>query len=193
MADYNVNDKPISYQNAEFRQLLQHLSDYAKMGLHASYASFDEPELVGVESDRLSSLLHRKTVRNRYHFLRFTLPEGYRNLVRQGVMHDYTMGYAELPGFRCGTCSTVPFFDLSSDMESPLMIHPFMAMDTTFHTHMRITPEKAKQQLHSLVDEVKAVEGTFSCVFHNQNLSDDFDWKGWRPVYEDLLDYVAQV
>lgn len=192
MGDYGIFDKPASPHHTDFRQLLQHLGDYAKMGIHGSYYSAEEPARLGREIQRLSDILHRPIVRNRYHFLRFTLPEGYRNLVRQGVMHDYTMGFAELPGFRNGTCSTVPFFDLSSDMESSLMIHPFMAMDTTFHTHMRITPEETKQQLHNLVDEVKAVEGTFCCVFHNQNLSDDFDWKGWRAVYEDLLDYVAQ-
>lgn len=191
MGDYGIFDKPASPHHNEFRQLLQHLGDYAKMGIHGSYYSAEEPERLGREIQRLSDILHRPIVRNRYHFLRFNLPEGYRCLVRQGVMHDYSMGYAELPGFRCGTCSTVPFFDLSSDMESPLKIHPFMAMDATFHTHMRISPDEAKQQLRSLVDEVKAVEGTFSCIFHNQNLSDDFDWKGWRTVYEDLLGYVS--
>ena len=102
------------------------------------------------------------------------------------------MGFAEMPGFRCGTCTTVPFFDLNSDQESTLSIHPFVAMDTTFHTHMGVTPDEAKRHLHTLVDEVRAVDGTFSCIFHNQNLSDDFDWKGWRTVYEDLLEYATR-
>ena len=100
------------------------------------------------------------------------------------------MGFAELPGFRNGTCSILPFFDLGSDQESPLRIHPFMAMDTTFKKYMGITPQEAMVQLHALVDEVRAVGGTFSCLFHNQNLCEDFEWKGWRQVYEDLLAYA---
>ncbi len=43
VADYAMYDKPISYHTPAFLELLQHLDDYAKMGLHASYASFDTP------------------------------------------------------------------------------------------------------------------------------------------------------
>ena len=42
------------------------------------------------------------------------------------------------------------------------------------------------------LDEVKAVGGTFSCIFHNQNLCEDFGWQGWRDVYEDVLQYAYQ-
>lgn len=189
MGDYGIYDKPASPYCNEFRQLLQHLADYAKMGVHGSYYSADEPDRLEREIERLSDILHRSIVRNRFHFLRFNLPYAYRNLVQHDIVHDYSMGFAELPGFRCGTCTTVPFFDLNSDQESTLTMHPFMAMDTTFHTHMGISPDEAKVQLHALVDEVRAVDGTFSCIFHNQNLSDQFEWKGWRSVYEDLLEY----
>jgi hypothetical protein len=192
LGDYSLHDKPISYLNNEFRQLLQHLGDYAKIGIHCSYYSTDEPDRIVRETQRLSEILHRPIVRNRFHFLRFNLPGAYRNLVRAGVTHDYSMGYADLPGFRNGTCSIVPFFDLSSDQESDLSMHPFMTMDTTFHTHMKLSPKQATEKYHALVDEVEAVGGTFSCIFHNQNLCEEFGWEGWREVYEDLLEYVAE-
>ena len=191
LGDYGIYDKPASPHNNEYRQLLQHLGDYAKVGVHGSYYSSEEPARLECEIQRLSDILHRPIVRNRFHFLRFGLPGAYRTLVRHNIQHDYTMGFAELPGFRNGTCSIVPFFDLGSDQESPLRIHPFMAMDTTFNKHMHTTPQEAIVQLHALVDEVRAVGGTFSCIFHNQNLCEDFEWKGWRPVYEDLLAYAA--
>ena len=191
LGDYGIYDKPASPHNNEYRQLLQHLGDYAKVGVHGSYYSSEEPARLECEIQRLSDILHRPIVRNRFHFLRFGLPGAYRTLVRHNIQHDYTMGFAELPGFRNGTCSIVPFFDLGSDQESPLRIHPFMAMDTTFNKHMHTTPQEATAQLHALVDEVRTVGGTFSCIFHNQNLCEDFEWKGWRPVYEDLLAYAA--
>jgi len=191
LGDYGIYDKPASPHNNEFRLLLQHLGDYAKVGVHGSYYSADEPARLGQEIQRLAGILHRPIVRNRFHFLRFRLPSAYRNLVRNNILHDYTMGYAELPGFRNGTCTIVPFFDLGSDQESPLRIHPFMAMDTTFQKYMHVTPQEASAKLHELVDEVRAVGGTFSCMFHNQNLCEDFEWKGWRAVYEDLLSYAT--
>ncbi len=192
MGDYGIYDKPASFHNNDFRQLLQHLGDYAKIGVHGSYYSADEPERLGREIERLSDILHRTIVRNRYHFLRFSLPAGYRNLVRNGIAHDYSMGFAEQPGFRCGTCSIVPFFDLNSNQECDLMLHPFMAMDTTFQKYMGLTPEQATEEYHKLIDEVRTLGGTFSCIFHNQNLCEDFGWKGWRKVYEDVLQYAGQ-
>ena len=192
MGDYGIYDKPASFHNNDFRQLLQHLGDYAKIGVHGSYYSADEPERLGREIERLADILHRPIVRNRYHFLRFTLPTGYRNLVRNGIAHDYSMGYSELPGFRCGTCTIVPFFDLNSNQEYDLMLHPFMAMDTTFQKYMGLTPEQAITQYHALIDEVRTLGGTFSCIFHNQNLCEDFGWEGWRKVYEDVLEYAGQ-
>ena len=192
VGDYGIYDKPASYQNNDFRQLLQHLGDYAKVGIHGSYYSAEEPERLDREIKRLSDIMHRTIVRNRFHFLRFSLPSAYRNLVRYGIAHDYSMGYAELPGFRCGTCSIVPFFDLNSNQECDLKIHPFMAMDTTFHTYMDLTPEQATEQFHALIDEVRSVGGTFSCIFHNQNLCENYGWEGWQKVYEDVLQYAGQ-
>ena len=191
MGDYGIYDKPASPHRNEFRQLLQHLSDYSKVGIHGSYYSAEEPVRMEREIERLSDILHRHIVRNRFHFLRFNLPEAYRTLARLGIAHDYSMGFADVPGFRCGTCTAVPFFDLNSDQESPLSMHPFAAMDTTFHTHMGLNTEETKAEMRKLVDEVRAVGGTFSCIFHNQNLCEDFDWKGWRTVYEDLLAYAT--
>lgn len=192
LGDYGMYDKPASYHNIPFRELLQHLSDYAKMGIHTSYYASEEPQRIETEIDRLSDIIHRSIVRNRFHFLRFDLPKSYRHLINNGILHDYSMGFADQPGFRCGTCSEVPFYDLSRDYETPLRLHPFAAMDTTFHTHLKATPEEAISQFHALVDEVRSVDGTFSCIFHNQNLCEDFGWEGWRAVYEDLLSYAGR-
>ena len=190
MADYNVYDKPASYQNKEFCALLQHLCDYAKMGLHGSYASHDDPAKLAQESARLASVLHRETVRNRYHFLRLTLPASYNALIENGIIHDYTMGYAEEPGFRAGTGNPYPFFDLDSDSETPLYIHPFVVMDSTLYYYKKIDAEQALQTYYRLIDESKAVGGVFSALWHNQSLCECFGWQGWRNVYEKVLQYA---
>lgn len=193
MADYNVNDKPISYQNSEFRLLLQHLGDYAKMGLHASYASHDNPSLITTEKERLEAVLHRRTVRNRYHFLRLSLPKSYNALMDNGILHDYTMGYADETGFRAGTGTPYHFFDLESDCETPLTIHPFVAMDSTFYFYKKYTAKQAETAYKQLIDECKLVGCRLSLLWHNQSLCEEFGWKGWREVYENVLAYADEV
>ena len=191
LGDYGMYDKPASYSCNQFRQLIQHLRDYAKVGIHGSYYSADEPERIEREVERLSDILHRPIVRNRFHFLRFTLPYAYQNLVGNGITHDYSMGFSEVNGFRCGTCNEYPFFDLTTNQETQLHIHPFIAMDTTMNSHLGLSPDEAAAAYRSLIDETRAVGGTFCCIFHNQNLCEDFGWEGWRAVFEEVMRYAA--
>ena len=193
LADYGMNDKNISHYNNDFQQLLKRLSDHAKVGIHASYASYDEPKRVEIETNRLKGIIHRNIVRNRSHFLRLRLPFTYRTLIDCNIRHDYTMGYAEEPGFRASISTPYPFYDLESDSETTLLIHPFAVMDTTLKKYKGQNPDEAWDTVKALMDEVTAVGGTFSCIFHNQNLSEDFGWEGWRTLYERTLDYGQKI
>lgn len=193
MADYSMNDKPISYHNPDFLQLLQHLDDFAKMGIHVGYNSFNHPELIDIELARLSSTIHRNVVHNRCHFLRLAMPGTYRNLIHAGIMHDYTMGYANHVGFRASISTPYPFYDISNDQETTLTIHPFACMDTTLNRHLHLTTQQAWATIRELMDNVEAVKGTFSCIFHNENLSESSDWQGWQKVYEETILYGGQL
>ena len=193
LADYGVYDKNISYLNEEFRQLLKHLGDYAKLGIHASYASLDNLDLIETERDRLAEIVHRNIVRNRSHFLRIELPKSYQRMVNIGIRHDFSMGYADLPGFRSGTCHNFPFYDLEQNSELPLTIHPFCLMDATLKRYMKLSPEKSLAAIKELMDEVAKVGGTFCCIWHNENLCESFGWQGWRKVYESMLNYAEEL
>ncbi|MBQ9473474.1 MAG: polysaccharide deacetylase family protein [Bacteroidales bacterium] len=192
LADYSDFDKNNSYGNSDFRELLQRLADHAKLGVHTSYYSSDNPAKVEQEVERLSGILHRNVTRNRFHFLRFSLPYSYKVLLRYGIDKDYTMGYASEAGFRSGTCTPHHFFDLESDSETPLKVYPFAVMDATLCRHHGMTPDEAVEAFRKLIDEVKAVEGVFISIWHNESLSDRREWAGWRPVYEAMLQYIQQ-
>ena len=187
LADYSQYDKPSSYVSPHTRQLLQHLGDHAKLGIHPGYSSLDTPRNVDKETRRLHGILHRNIVRSRYHFLRLQLPQSYRILLHAGLLHDYTMGYADATGFRAGISSPYPFYDLERDNETDLTIHPFCVMDTTLQKYMKLKPHEAIEHYKSLIAKIKQVGGTFCCIIHNQNLSERDGWQGWRKVYEEML------
>ena len=190
LADYGQYDKPASYQNVHHRALLQHIGDHAKVGIHPGYYSVERPRNVDVETHRLEGILHRTIVRARYHFLRMRLPESYRILEHAGIRHDYTMGFHDVTGFRAGITTPYPFYDLERDFESQINVHPFCVMDTTMQKYLALRPDEAIGAYHRLIDTIRAVDGTFCCIVHNQNLCDLFGWKGWRRVYEDMVDYA---
>ena len=107
------------------------------------------------------------------------------------ITDDYSMGYAALPGFRAGICSTYNFYDLDREEETKLRIHPFAVMDGTLKDYMELSPDEAIDHIKVLIDEVKKVHGTFISLWHNETLSDKKRWNGWLRVYESLLEMAA--
>ena len=188
LADYDQYDKPANHHNPHTRELLQHLGDHAKMGIHPGYNTLEHPENMDLETKRLEEILHRTIVRSRFHFLRLQLPVSYRMLQHAGIRHDYTMGYADTTGFRAGISSPFPFYDLERDHETELTIHPFCVMDTTLQKYLRLTPDEGVERYRSLIDSLRRVGGTFCCIVHNQNLCERYGWQGWRHAYEQMLD-----
>ena len=190
LADYGPYDKPASYLNRHMRELVQHLDDYAKMGIHPGYHTQEQPQLADIEIKRLESIIHRPIIRSRFHFLRFHLPLSYRILKRLGISDDYSMGFADTLGFRAGISVPYPFYDLERDHEIELLIHPFCVMDTTLQKYMKLTPEEGLDQYKRLIDSIRAIDGTYCCIVHNQNLTDLYGWTGWREVYEQMVEYA---
>lgn len=186
-AQYSRYDKNINTRNKRFKMLIKKIVDYAKIGIHPSYYSLEKPELVATELEGLEKIVNKEINRSRQHFLRLMLPDSYRTLISNDITDDYTMGYAALTGFRAGICTTHKFYDLDLETETPLNIHPFAVMDGTLRDYMNLTPVDALQIISNLINEVKAVNGTFISLWHNESLSDERRWKGWRYVYEELI------
>ena len=190
-AEYSQFDKNINYHRRKFRRLIKWLADYAAVGIHPSYFSLENPEFISLEKNRLEDLLKTDITMSRQHYLRLFLPDTYNNLIENDLLEDYSMGYAALPGFRAGICDTFPFYDLELETETKLRIHPFTVMDGTLNDYMHLSPEQAIVKIESLMQEVKKVNGTFISLWHNESLSDQKRWKGWRKVYESLLQMAA--
>lgn len=188
--DYNTNDKNISIKNKEFQQLIKHLGDYALVGIHPSFSSYLNKNMIKEEISRLSDVLKREVSISRQHFLRLSLPSSYQILIELDITDDYTMGYASQAGFRAGYADTFKFFDLENDMKTKLNIHPFALMDGTMRDYLNLDVQESYEKAKKLVDEVKNVNGTFILLWHNETLSGEKRWEGWITLYRKILDYI---
>ncbi|HOI32939.1 MAG TPA: polysaccharide deacetylase family protein, partial [Bacteroidales bacterium] len=187
-AAYGHNDKNISVRNRHFQQLIKYLGDYADIGIHPSYASYSNKQLLKHELNQLSAILNREVSCSRQHFLRMSLPETYQNLIEHDILNDYTMGYAAMPGFRAGIADDFYFYDLDHEVKTALRIHPFAVMDGTLRDYMQLDAEEAVSKAEDLINSVKAVNGKFILLWHNETLSDQKRWTGWRKVYQNLVE-----
>lgn len=190
---YGKFDKNISPYNRRFQMLVKSLCDYAKVGIHPSYESFLDSEALKEQVKMLSSILHKPIHRSRFHYLRFRLPETYRHLIDNNIEMDFSMGYSSNVGFRAGICSSFNFYDLALDVETKLKVYPFAYMDVALKNGLNLSCQSAWETIQKLTDEVVMVNGEMISIWHNESLSDEFEWKGWRSVYEKALDYASMI
>lgn len=187
VADYTTFDTNVSASKNKYKLLIKEMVDYAKVGLHPSYFSSERQGLLKKEKERLESITNKPVKSSRQHYLRVNLPETYQQLIDLEVEEDYTMGYASHTGFRASTCTPFYFYNLDFEIQTPLKVFPFALMDTTLNDYMKLTPKQSMGKIRDLKIAVKAVNGTFITLFHNESLSDYLRWKGWSRLYESML------
>ena len=190
--DYDTNDKNISLRKEAFCNLIKHLGDYADVGVHPSFSSYMNSYKLRREISNLSEVLHRPLTKSRQHFLRMNLPRSYQKLIELDISDDYTMGFASQAGFRAGVANTFLFYDLENDMVTNLRVHPFALMDGTMRDYLNLDVDASLALAKQLVDEVKAVGGTFIYLTHNETLGGEQRWVGWPEMYRQLLEYITK-
>lgn len=87
-------DKNLSPSSACMQKLISELQQKYVTGIHPSFKSYDDVEILRNEIDRLGS------TKSRQHYIRFSLPTTFRNLISCGIRDDYSMGYGSINGFR---------------------------------------------------------------------------------------------
>ncbi len=168
-APRSTHDKGISPGNRAFRELVRRLKDDGKVGLHASYGSFRNQEALRHEKTALSECLGDEVTGNRFHYLRLSLPESYRNLVAVGITDDYSMGYTSNAGFRAGSCTPFQHFDLQQEKALPLTIHPLLLMENCFFNSEERSEAALWRQVRPLLDESIRYGGEIVTLFHNHS------------------------
>ncbi len=187
IGDYTTFDTNVSASKTKYRLLIKEMLDYASVGLHPSYFTMNNASLLKKEKKRLEGIINTPIQRSRQHYLRLSLPETYQNLIDLEIEEDYSMGYASNVGFRASTCTPFYFYDLDFEIQTPLKIFPFALMDTTLNDYMKLTPRQSLGKIRDLKNEVKAVDGTFITLFHNESLSDYLRWKGWKRLFDSMI------
>lgn len=184
LADFSKYDINVSHRSKHLQTLIQELSKKYRIGIHPGMASHSDAKIVMKEKRRLEQITGSECAISRQHYLKIKFPETYRRLIDCGIKHDYSMGFADETGFRAGTCRPFRWFDLARDIETDLVIHPVIAMDSTLNTYLGLNPEQAIAHCNELIREVKNVNGEFISIFHNDTLAERGIWKGWRQVWE---------
>ncbi|WP_417238793.1 polysaccharide deacetylase family protein [Bizionia sp.] len=186
IGDYSTYDKGVNAQKKEFISLIKQVADYCQVGLKASFFALDNMAILKKEKLRMESILNTSLLASRQSFSKLNLPISYRNLVELEILEDYTMGYVNYSGFRAGTCTPFFFYDLDFEIQTPLKITAYHVMDYTLLKHNSLLDKK--ESLLRVINQVKQVNGEFVSVFHNYTFSDLERWRGFKELFNMILD-----
>ncbi len=182
VGDLAPKDRNLSLGIPEHQRLIQRMAHTVKVGLHPSYASNGNADHIRKEKERLAKVLDTEVIFSRQHYLRFRIQDTFASLIQAGIKHDYSMGFAEVPGFRSGTARAHAWFDLNKNEVSELIIHPFVYMDGTLNEYLELSIEESKNKIAQLHREVVKYGGDFVFIWHNETIGDYGKWEGWSDV-----------
>lgn len=177
-------DKNTPLEVQAFRELIEYYATSYKAGLHPSWQSGDNADLLDGELEWIESVADKAIIHSRQHYIRFTLPQTFRRLVDVGIQKEFSMGYATTNGFRASACSSFFWYDLEQELSTSLLLYPFCFMDSNSHYRLQHSPEQAYTELIHYYEQVKKLNGMLITVWHNSTLGTDPAFKGWREMFE---------
>lgn len=182
LGDFSNFEKNINYNDPEHREKIKHVADYMRVGLKISYDAVSDLILLKKEVNRMEGILNRQIKHAQCAFYKIDLPKAYRNYIELEIEKDFSMGYREHLGFRAGTCTPFLFYDLDYEVQTPLLIHSFCFTNRNFENSDN--ENLVREELVSLIEKVKKVNGKFIPVFSNALFSDINGKTFWESVYE---------
>jgi len=180
-------DRNISPGKPVLQQLIRsHAASY-NIGLHPSWQSGDNPARVAEEIKILGSISGKTIHASRQHFIRFTLPQTYRQLIACGITEEFSMGYGSLNGFRASVATPFYWYDLERETETGLLVYPFCYMEANSFFEQKHTPAQAFDEMMHYYHTTKQTGGTLVTIWHNTFLGTDALFRGWRAVYHQFI------
>ena len=180
--DYKIEDTFINKKIDEIK------SRGHAIGLHPGYETMLDLSKFRHQKESLENAIGYKIIENRQHYLRFKIPNSYSILEKNRIEVDSSLMFPDEIGFRCGTSSLFPLFDLNERRQVNVMERPLIIMDTLLRD--RKNSEKSAlasvEIVESYKEKCKKYKIPLTILFHN-NSFDPIRWDGWSEVYENYF------
>ena len=104
------------------------------------------------------------------------------------------MGYADVVGFRLGTCRPVKFINPNTRLLTELTLHPLVLRDLTLsdQRYMALEQDEAEHIAHDLIRTTARYNGELTLLWHNDLLSQKTH--PWHSVlYRSMLRLIEEL
>ena len=152
-----------------------------EIGLHGSYRSYLDADLLGAEKARLEEILGHPVVGVRQHYLRLEVPETWRVQAGLGLEYDSSLGFTDRAGWRWD--ARRPFRPVEADtgLPMPILQIPMTAMDGTL-----LAFADPWRRALELIAEAEQSGGALVLNWHQRVFN---PWQAHRPMalYERII------
>jgi len=171
--------KNADYSVGELAHLIKMSTSH---GLHKSCYNFSLNEEL--------KMLPFDTKLNRFHFLKFNLPDSWNAIQESGLQFDASLGYAERYGFR--NSYGLPFrpYNISTQTSYNFVEVPLNIIDGALHRYMKIS---LKETAPSIIDffEKNKTNSIISLLWHNTYFT-SYKYSGYLEEYKKVLLYLNE-
>ena len=169
-------------EDGKLARVIRELSeDGWEVGLHGSYYSFRNEELLRREKARLEAVLGKKVAGIRQHHGNLSIPLTWELQERAGFAYDTSLLPRGEAGFRWGTC--FPFSPRFDGKALGLIEIPTIFMDTPYFMK---GPAEAERRCMRLLHAVKRRGGVLNLLFHH-TVFNPREFPGWAELYQRLI------
>jgi hypothetical protein len=175
-SDYNINDPKIK---AAIKLSSQKGFDN---GIHKSTLEYNFKEEI--------EMLPMEVQANRYHFLKFKLPQAWQDIEEAGLSVDASLGFAARMGFR--NSYGLPFqpYNFETKKAFNFIELPLQIMDGSLSVYMKIPKEKIAERIINFIEK-NNTNCVLSLLWHNTEFT-DYQFNGYLDIYKKILLYFHE-
>ena len=181
-------DPSYDISSNRIKSLLYELKDTGhEIGLHPTYGSWKDSELLRTQKKILEETLGSKVTSCRQHWLRFSWKDTWLKQTEAGLKYDSTLMFNDRSGFR-NSCATnwKPWNQIDNKVHS-ITCTTTVLMDSHLFDYNDFNKVERNSYLRFWVMECKEIGGRISLLWHPHTLSKDY---GWLENFEDLINII---
>ncbi|TAL62900.1 MAG: hypothetical protein EPN85_01585 [Bacteroidetes bacterium] len=175
-ADYDIQSPAI--QNS-----IKQIGDNGSSnGLHKSIS----PDTLKIEIEKSGF----NPVSNRYHYLKFNLPQAWDDIENAKLQLDASLGFAEMHGFR--NSYGLPFqpYNFETRKSYSFIEAPLNVMDGTFQRYMKLPVKETAKSVITFFE--KNEQNCLHSVLWHNTFFTDHKYAGYLGEYKKILDYLYE-
>ena len=161
--------------------------DGHKIGLHPTFDSWNNSELLNKQKNFLEHNLGGKVITCRQHWLRFSWNDTWNAQSKAGLERDSTLMFNDRAGFRNSSALSWNPWDYENSKSHQIKCLTSVIMDSHLYDYQNITTTVRICQIEKWLNECKSVHGECSTLWHPHTLTNDYSWD---QGFYDLLEFI---